>query len=131
MAENTILLFNDDHIKWGYKTLDDAFDFKEIIKNKLVGAIVEGVDGPAWRISLNTLNKAVSPYIPDEYKDEVHAALDDVIDGDDDYTEAIANAFEILEQLKDKINAPEWVLSTLDAVIALMEAGLNVLLNKD
>ena len=131
MAENTILLFTDEHVKKGAKALDDAFDFKEIIKNKVAGALVEGVDGIAWKVSLNTLNRAVSPYVPDEYKDEVHAALDDVFDGDSDYTVAISNAFDILEQLKDRIKAPEWVLSTLSAVIALVEAGLNALLNKE
>lgn len=127
---NTILLLTDEHIAWGVETLDELLPFKEWIKNPVVGAAVEGIDGPVLKLTLKGINSKVSPFVPDEYKDEIHAALDDVIDGDDNYAEAIENALDILDDLKDKLDAAPWVLSLIDALIDIVKAVLLTLLDK-
>lgn len=126
MEENTLLLLRDKDIDWGAQALDDAFAWKEIVKNPVWGAILEGADKPAGKISLNFLNKRVSPFIPDEYKDEVHIALDDVQDGDENYEEAISQAFVILSDLTDKFNVSDFVAGMIDALIGLLKSILIV-----
>ena len=129
MAENKILLFKDTHIKWGAKTFDDGIDFTEVFKNKLAGKIAEKADKFVAEKTLNGLNNIVSPYISDEYKDEIHLALDDVIDGDKDYEVAINQAEAIILQLTAKINIQSKLLNNLfDALISMVLAALEIAL---
>ena len=122
---NTIMLFLDNHIKWGSGLIDDSIDFKELIKNPFFGVGAEMLDGPLSKVLLGGFNKKVSPYVPDEFKDEIHAVLDDVIDGDDNYQAAISNAIDILDQLKDKIpNLHPLLKTVLDSIIDLMKIAL-------
>lgn len=129
MSENTILLLTDDHIDWFAQKFDDKFDFTKIIKNKFVGNIAEALDKKAAKISLNFFNVRVSPYIPDEYKDEVHAALNDVTDDDGKYDDALTNALDILDQLKDKLKVADWIKSLIDSLIDMLKAVLLSLMN--
>lgn len=130
MPENTILLLQPAHIKWGVEKLDELLNFKEWIKNPLVAGAAEMIDGSALDLSLNGINKKVSPLIPDEYKDEIHAALDDVIDSDEDYEDAVSAAIDVLDELKDKLKASPFVLKLIDALLDVIEAVLLSLLEK-
>jgi non-homologous end joining protein Ku len=128
--ENTLLLLQENHIEWGATKADEMLDFKEIIKNVFVGTAAEALDYRVFKMVLAAINTKVSPFIPDEYKDEVWLALDDVIDGDSDYKDAITEAIEVLSQLKDKLTLPEWVNKLLDTLLDLMKASLEFLLKQ-
>lgn len=122
--ENTILLLKENHIDFFAENLDDAFDFKEIIKNKVAGALVEAFDEKGAKITLNFSNVRVSQYIPDEYKDEIHAILDDIVDDDGDYKESVEIAINLLNQLSEKIEMKPLVKSILQSLLSLIEAAL-------
>lgn len=104
MSKNNVLLcFTDEDEKWISQKADDAFDFKEIFSDKpLLGAISEKADGPVSHLAIHYVNKVASPFIPDEYKDEIQGAMADIRDGDKDYTLASENMFSILEQVENK-----------------------------
>ena len=122
MAENTVLLFQPDHIDWGVKKLDD------FIKSKSV--IVEALDGPACRLFLNQTNKFVSPYVPDDLKPEIHSALDAVID--EAYDEAIEDAIDLLGELVDKVEILKpGVKELLKGVLEIISATLVSLLPEE
>lgn len=125
---NEKLLLTDELIDLLSGKFDDAYDFKEMIKNKLVGVAVEAVDKKVAKIALNFSNIRVSPYIPDEYKDEFQLALADVTDGDKDYTVAVTNAIEVIDQLKDKLDLSPFLTSLLDSLLEMVKAGLLVIL---
>lgn len=128
---NTIDLLLERHIKWGASEFDEAFDFKEIIKNKVAGIAVETFDGKAAEIALNFGNKRVSQYIQDEYKDEIHTALDDIMDEDNDYTVAVNNAIEIIDQLKDKLEMKPFIKSITDSLLEMMKAAILIYLDRN
>ena len=126
---NEILLLNENHVKWLADKFDEAFEFDKMLKNKFVGKIIEGVDNKAAQITLNFGNKRCSQYIPDEYKDELHLALNDVMDGDNDYTVAVENVIKVIDELKDKLNVSDFVKALIDSTLELIKAGVLVLLN--
>ena len=121
---NVVPLFKPTHIEWAAQRVDDEVDFKELIKNKVVGAIAEGLDKKAVEITLLALNAKVSQYVPDDYKDNIHSALDDVIDGDGDYTEAVNEALDLLGEILDDVNVNDTVNTILSALIELLRVGL-------
>lgn len=128
---NSLPIFLESHIEWGSVLLDNVVDCKALFKNRpLLGAGAEALDGKMFKMTLNAINENVSPYVPDEYKDEIHAAMNDVIDGDRDYEVAIDNAMDVLSQLKDKLNVPSWVKKMINGLIELVESALEVYLEK-
>lgn len=127
--ENEILVLKKSHVKGFAELIDEAYDFKKM-NNKVVGAAIEAFDGKGAEIALNFGNKRISALIPDEYKDELHTAFDDVLDGDNDYTEAIENAIEIVDQLKDKLEVKPWVKATIDSLLELVKVALLFLQEK-
>lgn len=127
---NEKLLLTDDLIDQLAKKLDDAFDLKELIKNKVIGVAAEALDGKAAKMALNFSNIRVSQYIPDEYKDEFQLALVDVLDGDKDYTVAINNAIDIIDQLKDKLNVSDFVKSMIDSFLEMVKAAILVIIKE-
>ncbi len=129
--ENTIDLLKKEHVKWLGNEFDEAFDFKEIIKNKVAGIAVESFDGKAAEIALNFSNNRVSKYIPDEYKDEIHLALDDIINGDNDYTIAVTNFIDIIEQLKDKLKMKPYIKSITDSLLEMIKAAVLIFLDRN
>jgi len=128
---NEQLLLTDELISLIAKKFDEKFDFQEIIPNKIVGAATEALDNRVAIIVLNFSNVRVSQYIPDEYKDEVQLALEDVFDGDNNYKVAIENAIEIIDQLKDKLNVSDFYKSMIDSFLELIKAGILILLDKE
>ena len=128
--ENEILLLKKTHIDWISEKLDDAFDFKEIIKNKIVGSIVESLDKRGAKIALDFSNIRVSQYIPDEYKDEIHKILDDIIDEDGFYTDSVNEAIALLNQLSDKIEIKPFIKSIIESLLELIKASLLILIEK-
>lgn len=128
MSENTLVLFREKDIEWFAKEFDEKFDFKEIIKKPaFVGIIAEAMDKKIATISLGFANNYASKYIPDEFKDEIYAAFDDIEDGDKDYSEACNNAIKILTDLIGKIDMPDWIESL---VISAIEFAKTILLKK-
>lgn len=128
---NEKLLLTDELIDLMAKKFDEKFNFQELIKNKIVGAAVEALDSKAAKITLNFSNVRVSQYIPDEYKDEIQLALNDVFDGDKDYKVAIENAIEIIDQLKEKLNVSEFIKSMIDSFLEMIKAAILVILDKE
>lgn len=129
--ENTIDLLLKEHVKWLANEFDEAFDFKEIIKNKVAGIAVESFDGKAAEIALNFGNNRVSQYIPDEYKDEIHAALADIMNGDNNYSLAVSNAIDIIDQLKDKLTMQPFVKSITDSLLEMIKAAVLIYLDRN
>ncbi len=117
---NTLMLFTDAHISWAAKKGDDALPFDEWIKNKLIGGAVELGDGPAIKLILNGVNKLASPKVPDTLKDNLHIALDDCIDGDHNYLEAIDQIDQVGKEILDITKLP---LKTQKVILM----GLNML----
>lgn len=89
MSENVLPLLRPQDIKWGAKKLDELKEFKNVI--------VEAADGLFANVLLSYGNKLASPHIPDELKDEIHAVLDQVEEGDS--SEAAQEAVDLLESL--------------------------------
>lgn len=121
---NELLLLTEAQINWAAKSFDERFDFTEIIKNKIVGMAAEAIDTKVPKWMLGILNAKVSPFVPDEIKDELQAALDDVIDGDKDFTVAVENAIEVIDQLKEKLNVEAWIKALIDTILDLLKAIL-------
>lgn len=118
MAENVVLLFKPNHIEFGKDVLD-KYTFQK--------PPADIVDGPIYGFGLNFLNKAVSKYIPDEFKPEFHEAMDLVVDGD--YDDAGAEAIDMVKQLVEKWEklgpgAKEIVLGLLEIIKGAL-AGLD------
>jgi hypothetical protein len=131
MSKNVLQLMTEKQIDLGAKFLDDLVDFTKVIKNKLIGAGVEAFDRKTFKISLNGLNDLVSPYIPDEFKDEFQVALDDVLDGDKDFTVASDQFFSIAAQLTQKLKdkgVQQFVISGVNAVIELISTFIHMML---
>ena len=115
------------------KLLDELADWNEIIKNPLLGAMAESGDGPTYRFTLTQLNVFVSSKIPDEYEvhlPALHAALDDVLDGDDDYGDAIDNAVELIDDILDDLALTPWLEAMVNGVLELVKAVLHYLDDK-
>lgn len=127
---NEKLLLTDNLIDSLSSKIDEAFNMKEIIKNPIIGAAAEALDGKISKMVLNFSNVRVSQYIPDEYKDEIQLALTDVLDGDNDYSVAISNAIEVIDQLKDKLKVSDFVKSMIDSFLEIIKAALLVILDK-
>jgi len=130
--ENTLPLITEDQITLGSKKLDELFDFTKIIKNKIVGAGVEIFDGKAFKITLGALNDFVSKFIPDEFKDEFQVALDDVMDGDNDFTVASDQFFDISTQLISKLEGKvnKSIVSGANAIIETINIYINAKLEE-
>ena len=130
--ENTIELLKKEHIDWLANKFDEAFDFQEIISNKFIGTAIEAVDKKGASITLGFGNKRASIYIPDEYKDEIHLALDDIMDEDDNYSIAISNGIEILDQLKDKLTVSPFIKAIINSLLEMVKAAILIYLeNKE
>lgn len=128
---NTLPLFRDSDLEWGATTLDEILDFKSIFKNALVGTAAEALDYKVFKMTLTGLNNKVSEFIPDEYKDELYLAMDDVTRGDrPGYVDALGHAIDVIDQLKDKLNVSPFVKNLLDALLELVKAGIGFLINK-
>ena len=127
---NELLLFKDEHIDWAANKFGDAIDWKELLKNKVLGTAAEAVEVPAAKLVLKGLNAKVSPFIPDEYKDEIWEVLDDVVDDDGDYTNAVNAALDILDEVLDNVELNPTVKTILEALIALLRVGVVSLLEK-
>ena len=126
----TELLLTKDHVSKVAKLLDELADWNEIIKNPLLGAMAEAGDGPTYRFTLTQLNVFVSSKIPDEYEvhlPALHAALDDVLDGDDDYGDAIDNAVELIDDILDDLALTPWLEAMVNGVLELVKAVLHYL----
>lgn len=130
MAEKPKNLLTEEQISKIAKLADDQYDFKKM-KNKFVGSIIEAVDDDAARITLRFFNNRVSGFIPDEYKDEIQVAIDDVLDGDADYSQAIVSVVDIAQSLQYKMDAPPFVKSLTSSFILLIESALLALNEKD
>jgi hypothetical protein len=126
--ENELRLLTETQIDWLAKYLDDAFDFNEIIKNKIAGIAVEALDSKLFKISLNFADAKASPFIPDEYKDELSLAIDDVMDGDHDFKVAVDNAIKVIDELKEKLDVKPWVKNIIDSSLELIKAAINAYL---
>lgn len=75
-------MINVDLIKNLAKKIDSLFDWQKIIKNPIVGAIVEFADGPVFSYGFEYLNQNYGDKIPIEYQDEVEEMIQAFIDGD-------------------------------------------------
>lgn len=130
--KNTLPLITDEQITLGSKKLDELFDFTKIIKNKIVGAGAEIFDGKAFKITLGALNDFISKFIPDEFKDEFQTALDDVMDGDNDFTVAADQFFEVSDQLISKLDGKvnKSIVSGAKAIIETIQIYINAKLEK-
>jgi di/tripeptidase len=125
MSETLVPFLLPAHIEWAARKFDDAIDFKELVKNKLAGALLEGADYGAALITLKLLNAKVSQLeVLDPYKEELHVALNDVIDGDGKYTVAIDSALDILDEIVDQYVGNDTAESILKTIIELLRIGL-------
>jgi len=113
------LLLLEKHVDWGVEKIDN------LIKG---GVIVEALDGPAARITLNQLNKYASPYVPDDLKKEIQDILDAVIIGDT--KEMAAEAVDLLEHIVNTrlVNIKPTANEIIIALLSLVKAALDALL---
>jgi hypothetical protein len=131
MSENVLQLLTDDQISKGAKKLDELIDFTKLIKNKMIGAGAELLDGKAFKIALSGINSYVSKYVPDEFKDEFQLAVDDVLDGDKDFTVAAEQFFSVSTQLIEKLsekNVKSFIIAGVSAVIDMIGIFVNSML---
>ena len=91
MTDKVNLLFKDAHIEWAAKVGDDAMPLDEWIKG-VFGKLAEQADNLliTWLLKLVNakLSTVVNEHLP-AIIDNVQIALDDCIDGDDNYSTAI------------------------------------------
>jgi hypothetical protein len=88
---NTLPLLRPVDIDWGKNKLDDLV--------KLKSPVAEAFDGPLAHLFLTYGNKLASPHIPDEFKDEIYAVLDQVEEGDSsDAAQKAIDLFDVLQQ---------------------------------
>ena len=130
MDENKLLLITDEQIELGAKALDDLVDWK-FIKNAILQKGAEAFDGKAFKMALGGLNNMVSPYVPDEYKDEFQIAVNDVFDGDKDYTDTAEQFFLIADQLIDNLEnkgVKKSVISSVRIITEMIATFANVIL---
>jgi len=133
MSENVLLLVTENQIDQGAELLDDLVDFTKVIGNKMLGAGAELLDRRAFKMSLNGINSLVSSHVPDEFKDEFQIALDDVLDGDKDYTEAAKQFFSVSSQLIEKLEekgAKAYVISGAKVIIEMFRVFVHMMLEK-
>jgi len=118
---NDVLMFlKESHIKWGIDTIDDFTHF---------GMIGEAVERPVLSIAFNQLNKFVSPKVPDDFKTEIHEALDKVVEGN--YPAAVDEAFDVVQLAVEKIKKLDPVVREIaEALLKVIEAALVGLIEK-
>jgi methionine salvage enolase-phosphatase E1 len=94
MAENVLPLFKDELLDFVAQKADD-FTFKK--------GILDVVDKPFYRLALGLINRAVSPLVKDEYKDEFYEVQDLIVkeDYDDAGAELTDVAVELVKDWKD------------------------------
>ena len=127
MSDNTILLITDEQIDWLAKFADDAMPIDEWVKRPILGKILEAGDGPIIRAVLNGVNNLASPHIPDGLKDNFQVALDDVIDGDKDYSEAIDQIDVIGGEILDMTQLSAKVKGAIKTALGIVEIVLGFL----
>lgn len=126
MSENVLDLLREKDITWGADTLDNAINFKEVFeKRPIIGAAAEKFDNTAFKMTLTGLNNLASGYVPDEYKDEIQLALDDVQDGDKDYTEAGKQVFDICGQINEKMDSEDTIPDVASKVVKLVLTSIE------
>ena len=119
---NTELLLLDAHIEWAANEIDEF-----VIKSD--NAFVEAIDGPAAKLVLGQLNKYVSPYVADEFKPQIHVALDKVVAAE--YPEAISEALTLINDIVEASqNVSPVAKEIVTAVLELIKAALMSLLQK-
>jgi len=131
MKENVLPLITDKQIDKGAGLLDNLVDFTKVFKNKVIGAGAELLDGKAFKLALSGINNLVSSHIPDEFKDEFQAAIDDVLDGDKDFTEASDQFFTVAGQLIEKLKEKEvkpYVISGAKVIIEMIKTFVHMTL---
>lgn len=136
MNENVLLVLSDQNISRLSKLIDDLVDWKEKLGG-WKGMALEWGDGPITAQGLKLSNKLVSEYIPDYYKADIQAVIDDVTDGDQDYRVAVDKLEDILQRIIDDLTAklpegkiPEWVIKSVHSLITGIEAFILMLLEK-
>jgi hypothetical protein len=117
---NTILLLNKNHIDFLAEKLDNLKDFEN--------PIIEGLDGPVAKLSINYLNKLGSPYIPDAVKPDLQAALDQVVEGD--YSEAIDEAFDAVYVAIESTELKPGQKELIESLLKIIESVLVTLTDK-
>jgi len=114
---NTLLLFQDNHLDWMAEKLD-GFVLKK--------PPLDLVDGPVFRLALGMLNKAVSPKVPDSYKDQFWEAMDKV--AAEDYDDAGAEAFDIvIELVQDWTTLGEGIRELIIGALQIAKGALSSL----
>ena len=117
--ENKLLLLLDSHIDFASEKLDALKDFKNIVW--------ETLDGHLIKMGLKQLNKAVSPYVPDEYKPDIHEALTAIVN--EDYGEAAENGIEVLElALENMKKLPPVVKEIASGLLEIIKATVVALI---
>lgn len=126
--DNELLTLTDEQIKTIAKAIDKGFDAEEVFKSAILGKVAEAADGPFIKMAITQTNKLASPYIPDEWKDEIQAAVDDCFDGDKDYTTAVEKVFDIIDTIVESEIEKEWVKTMLISFFNLIKTGLLIYL---
>jgi hypothetical protein len=119
MSENVMPLLRPQDIKWGAQKLDALKEFKNVF--------VEAADGPFAHILLSYGNKLASPHIPDEFKDEIYAVLDEVEESDN--SEAIQKAIDLVDALvQSLVHLAPGVKEIVSSVLEMLKGILLTLM---
>lgn len=130
MEENKLLLITEEQVEKSAIELDNLVDW-DFIKNGVIKKGAEAFDGKAFKLALSGINNSVSAHIPDEYKDEFQLALNDVLDGDKDYTETAEQFFLVAESLVEKLaekGVSKSIISSVKIIIEMIATFANVIL---
>jgi hypothetical protein len=126
--DNELLTLTDEQIKIIAKAIDKGFDAEKVFKSTIMGKVGEALDGPLIKTAITQTNKLASPYIPDEWKDEIQAAVDDCFDGDKDYTTSVEKVFAIIDTIVEGEIEKEWVKTIIISFLNLVKTGLLIYL---
>lgn len=115
MGTNILPIFTDVQLDFIAAKLDDV-TFKK--------GFMDAIDQPVYRLSLGMLSKAFSDDVPDDIKDGIQAAFDELIEAD--YAGAGAEAIqEVIEQVeKLEFKVKDLVLGVL-AILKVAIASLD------
>lgn len=122
MATFEMDFFRDIDRKWIKENADNALNFKEIIKNKLIGAAIEISDGFIFGEAADQVNRVLTPRVQDNIKIELHEVFDKVQEGD--YKTALIELTDvgrkIAENKEVSIKALYWIELSISMVKAII-----------
>ena len=105
------MIFTDEKIEELARFADDSFDFKELIKNKLVGFAIEALDGRLFAAGFNYINEH-SDKVPEKFHNNIVEFVDCALAKD------WLKIPEIGQETLSELGNIKWLPDELEAIIS-------------